>query len=197
MLRWWRKVPSPAESPHSFTLNTRAVTVSAADDEPLLFVLRDRLNLPGTRFGCGLNQCGACRVLIDGHAVAACDTPMWSVAGRTVITIEGLAESPTASRLQHSFEVFQAGQCGACLSGIIVTLTQAIDSGAAHDEPSIRRVLDAQLCRCGSHSRIVAAALTALTALTAPAPQTAPQTIPQPAPDIAASPASQDPAPTP
>jgi nicotinate dehydrogenase subunit A len=122
---------------------------------------------------------------------------MWSVAGRTVITIEGLAESPTASRLQHSFEVFQAGQCGACLSGIIVTLTQAIDSGAAHDEPSIRRVLDAQLCRCGSHSRIVAAALTALTALTAPAPQTAPQTIPQPAPDIAASPASQDPAPTP
>ena len=112
--------------------------------------------------------------MIDGRAVAACDTPMWSVAGRTVITIEGLAESPTAGRLQRSFEALQAGQCGACLSGIIVALTQAIDSGAAHDEPSVRRILDAQLCRCGSHSRIVAAALSAL-----------------------ASPASQDPAPTP
>jgi nicotinate dehydrogenase subunit A len=190
MLRWWRKVPGPAESPHTFTLNTRPVTVSAADDEPLLYVLRDRLNLPGTRFGCGVNQCGACRVLIDNRGMAACDTPMWSVAGRTVITIEGLAESPTASRLQRSFEALQAGQCGACLSGIIVTLTQAIDSGAAHDEPSARRILDAQLCRCGSHSRIVAAALSALAS-------PARQTTPQPAPDITASPASQDPAPTP
>lgn len=170
-------MPSPAESPHTFTLNAAPVTVAAADDEPLLYVLRDRLNLPGTRFGCGLNQCGACRVLIDGRSVPACDAPMWSVAGRTVITIEGLAESPTASRLQRSFEALQAGQCGACLSGIIVTLTHAIDSGAAHDEPSVRRALDPQLCRCGSHSRIVAAALTVLTA--------------------PAALASQDPAPTP
>jgi nicotinate dehydrogenase subunit A len=170
-------MPSLTESPHTFILNTLPVTVSAADDEPLLYVLRDRLNLPGTRFGCGLNQCGACRVLIDGRSVAACDAPMWSVAGRTVITIEGLAESPTASRLQRSFEALQAGQCGACLSGIIVTLTHAIDSGAAHDEPSVRRALDPQLCRCGSHSRIVAAALTVLTA--------------------PAALASQDPAPTP
>ena len=180
-------MPSPAESPHTFTLNTAPVTVSAADDEPLLYVLRDRLNLPGTRFGCGLNQCGACRVLIDGRSVAACDTPMWSVAGRTVITIEGLAESPTASRLQRSFEALQAGQCGACLSGIIVTLTHAIESGAAHDEPSVRRALDPQLCRCGSHSRIVAAALTVLAA---PA-------VPPPVPATAAPLASPGPAPTP
>ena len=180
-------MPSPAESPHTFTLNTAPVTVSAADDEPLLYVLRDRLNLPGTRFGCGLNQCGACRVLIDGRSVAACDTPMWSVAGRTVITLEGLAESPTASRLQRSFEALQAGQCGACLSGIIVTLTHAIESGAAHDEPSVRRALDPQLCRCGSHSRIVAAALTVLAA---PA-------VPPPVPATAAPLASPGPAPTP
>ncbi len=178
---------SPAESPHAFTLNTAPVTVSAADDEPLLYVLRDRLNLPGTRFGCGLNQCGACRVLIDGRSVAACDTPMWSVAGRTVITIEGLAESPTARGLQRSFEALQAGQCGACLSGIIVALTHAIDSGAAHDEPSVRRALDPQLCRCGSHSRIVAAALTVLAAPAVPPPVLA----------TAAPLASQDPAPTP
>lgn len=180
-------MPSPAESPHTFILNTAPVTVSAADDEPLLYALRDRLNLPGTRFGCGLNQCGACRVLIDGRSVAACDTPMWSVAGRTVITIEGLSESPTASRLQRSFEALQAGQCGACLSGIIVALTHAIDSGAAHDEPSVRRAIDPQLCRCGSHSRIVAAALTVLTA----------PSVPSPVPATAAPLASPGPAPTP
>lgn len=159
---WWRNVQSPSESPHTFTLNAQPVTLSAADDEPLLYVLRDRLNLPGTRFGCGLNQCGACQVLVDERPVAACDTPMWAVAGRSVVTIEGLADSDTARRLQASFDTLQAGQCGACLSGIIVTLTCAIDSGIARDEPSIRSVLDAQLCRCGSHARIVAAALAAL-----------------------------------
>lgn len=155
-------MPASIASPHTFTLNTQPVTVTAPDDEPLLYVLRDRLNLPGTRFGCGLNQCGACRVLIDNRPAAACDTPMWSVAGRTVVTIEGLAGSSTARRLQTAFESLQAGQCGACLSGIIVSLTSAIDSGAAQDEASLRSVLDAQLCRCGSHARIVAAALAAL-----------------------------------
>lgn len=155
-------MPSLAESPHTFILNDQNVTVSAADDEPLLYVLRDQLNLPGTRFGCGLNQCGACRVLIDGRPASACDTPMWSVVGHAVVTIEGLNASPTARRLQDAFEAQQAGQCGACLSGIIVTLTGAIDSGVAHDERSIRSVLDAHLCRCGSHARIVSAALDAI-----------------------------------
>ena len=153
-------MPTP-ESPFTFTLNGRPVTISAFDDEPLLHVLRDRLSLAGTRHGCGLNQCGACRVVIDGRLAAACDTPIGSVAGHGVTTIEGLS-SVTAVRVQKAFERFQAGQCGACLSGIIVTLVHAIDSGEAFDESSVRAVLDDHLCRCGSHSRIVAAALSAI-----------------------------------
>jgi nicotinate dehydrogenase subunit A len=124
--------------------------------------------LSGTRFGCGLNQCGACRVLIDGRPASACDTPMWSVVGHAVVTIEGISASPTARRLQDAFETLQAGQCGACLSGIIVTLTNAIESGAALDEHSLRSVLDGHLCRCGSHARIIGAALNAMANASAP-----------------------------
>jgi len=152
------------ESPTPFTLNTQPVTVSAFPDEPLLHVLRDRLDKAGTRFGCGLNQCGACRVLIDGRPVAACDTPMWSVAGRSVVTVEGLANWPLAKRLRSAFEDLQAGQCGACLSGILITLMHAIEQRTVCDEASVRAVLDNHLCRCGSHPRIVAAALSVIQA---------------------------------
>jgi nicotinate dehydrogenase subunit A len=151
-----------AESPTTFTLNAQPVTVSAFPDEPLLHVLRDRLDHTGPRFGCGLNQCGACKVLVDGRPVAACDTPIWSVAERSVVTIEGLADSALAMRLQRAFEDLQAGQCGACLSGIMVTLSHAIEKRTVSDEASLRAALNEHLCRCGSHPRIVAAALSVI-----------------------------------
>lgn len=150
------------ESPTTFTLNAQPVTVSSFPDEPLLYVLRDRLDKPGPRFGCGLNQCGACRVLIDGRPVAACDTPIWSVTGRSVVTPEGLADSASARRLRTAFEDLQAGQCGACLSGILITLVHAIEERTVCDAASVRAVLDSHLCRCGSHPRIVAAALSVM-----------------------------------
>ena len=151
----------PLESRFSFILNGQPVEVDALEDEPLLYVLRDRLGLRGTRFGCGLNQCGACRVEIDGRLAASCDTPIWSVADRSVTTIEGISE-PELHPVQLALEKFQAGQCGACLSGIVMTLRHLIDSAAPADEASIRAALDEHLCRCGSHPRIVAAALSLL-----------------------------------
>lgn len=149
------------ETRYGFVLNGEPVEVCALSDEPLLYVLRDRLGLRGTRFGCGLNQCGACRVEIDGRLAPACDTPIWSVAGRAVTTIEGIAESGLHP-VQAALERFQAGQCGACLSGIIMTLRHLTDSATGLDEQALRATLDAHLCRCGSHPRIVAAALSLL-----------------------------------
>lgn len=149
------------ETRFGFVLNGEPVEVSAVSDEPLLYVLRDRLGLRGTRFGCGLNQCGACRIEVDGRLVPACDTPIWSVAGRAVTTIEGISEAGIHP-VQAALERFQAGQCGACLSGIVMTLRHLIDRGEALDERTIRARLDEHLCRCGSHPRIVAAALSLL-----------------------------------
>jgi nicotinate dehydrogenase subunit A len=146
------------ETRFGFVLNGKPVEVQALRDEPLLYVLRDRLGLRGTRFGCGLNQCGACRVEIDNRLAPACDTPIWSVEGRSVTTIEGLSAESCHS-IQEVLERFQAGQCGACLSGIIMTLRHVLEQGGAVSEADLREKLDEHLCRCGSHSRIVAAAL--------------------------------------
>ena len=149
------------ETRFGFVLNGEPVEVSALSDEPLLYVLRDRLGLRGTRFGCGLNQCGACRIEIDGRLVPACDTPMWSVSDRSVITIEGIA-AETLHPVQEALERFQAGQCGACLSGIVMTLRNLLQGNQAMDETAVRKKLDDHLCRCGSHPRIVAAAMALL-----------------------------------
>lgn len=146
------------ESRFGFILNGKPVDVDAFQDEPLLYVLRDRLGLRGTRFGCGLNQCGACRVEIDGRLAPSCDTPMWSVANRCVTTIEGIA-SEAPHPVQEALERFQAGQCGACLSGIVMTLRSLLQGNQPLDEAAVREKLDEHLCRCGSHPRIVAAAM--------------------------------------
>jgi nicotinate dehydrogenase subunit A len=127
------------------------------DQTPLLYVLRDDLKLKGARFGCGVGQCGACTVLVDGRAERSCELPVWSVDGRSVTTVEGLATSEVMHPLQQAFIDFQAGQCAYCISGIIMRAAELIDRD--HD-PSREKILDAldrNLCRCGSQTRIVKA----------------------------------------
>lgn len=149
------------EARFEFVLNGDAVSTAALDSEPLLYVLRDRLGRYASRFGCGLNQCGACAVLVDDRVVASCDLPMWAVRGREVITVEGLGSAGRLHPVQQALIEAQAGQCGYCLSGIVVTLCHLYDHEADADEARIRAAIDSHLCRCGAHQRIVDAALQA------------------------------------
>jgi nicotinate dehydrogenase subunit A len=147
------------EQSYAFVLNGDAVNVAAFEQEPLLYVLRDRLGLKGTRFGCGLNQCGACNVLLDGRPVASCDTPIWAVAGRAVTTVEGLGTSAAPHPVMSALVAEQAGQCGYCLSGIVVSAAALLDHNPSPTEAEVRAALDGNLCRCGSHNRIVRAVM--------------------------------------
>ena len=144
-----------------FTVNGRERVVHAAGTTPLVYVLRNDLGLRGTRLGCGVNQCGACHVLIDGQSVPACDTPLWAAAGKDVVTVEGLGSAERPSRLQRAFIAEQAGQCGYCLSGILVTAEGLLRKTPTPTEAEVRVALDRHLCRCGAHNRIVRAVLRA------------------------------------
>jgi len=135
--------------------------VQADDNTPLLDVLRGACGLKGTRFGCGAGECGACNVLVDGVATASCDTPLWAVRGKDIVTVEGLAAPGQASALQQAFIAEQAGQCGYCLSGILVTATALLARLPHPTEAQVREALDDNLCRCGAHNRIVRAVLRA------------------------------------
>jgi len=148
-------------------VNGKSCSVDGSDNTLLLDVLRDSLGLKGTRFGCGQNQCGACHVLIDGKSQPACDTPLWAVAGRSVVTIEGLGQPHSPHPLQTAFLDEQAAQCGYCLSGIQMTAAELLAANPAPDESVVRSALDKHLCRCGSHNRIVRAVLRAATAMRA------------------------------
>jgi nicotinate dehydrogenase subunit A len=140
------------------TVNGRAVSVAVANEEtPLLDVLRNSLRLMGTRFGCGLEQCGCCMVLIDGVPDKCCAKPIWSVAGKKVTTIEGLGTPDKPHPLQQAFLEEQAGQCGYCLSGILVTAKALLDRNPSPSRTEIARALDDNLCRCGTHHRILRA----------------------------------------
>ncbi len=150
-----------------FNVNGRAVAVDAADNMSLLDVLRDHLGLKGTRFGCGQNQCGACHVLIDGRSLPACDTPLWSLAGRRVTTVEGLGNRDQPHALQAALIVEQAAQCGYCLSGIQMSAAALLTEKPDPTEAEVRAALDPHLCRCGSHNRIVRAVLRAAKAMRA------------------------------
>ena len=141
-----------------FTVNGAAVTVSVDnDDTPLLHVLRSTLNLMGTRFGCGLEQCGCCMVLIDGEAVKSCAKPVSTVAEKSVTTVEGLGMPEKPHPLQQAFLDEQAGQCGYCLSGILVSAKALLDRNPSPSRKEIAQALDDNLCRCGSHNRILRA----------------------------------------
>jgi len=135
--------------------------VTAAEDTPLLYVLRNDLGLKAARFGCGTGQCGACFVLIDGRAVASCDTPLWSALGKTIVTLEGLGTPEHPHPLQCAVIDEQAAQCGYCLSGILVSAAALLAQNAAPAEADVRTALDRNLCRCGSHNRLVRAVMRA------------------------------------
>ena len=143
--------------PVRLTVNGAAHEVRAPADTPLLYVLRNDLGLKGTRFGCGSGECGACFVLIDDRAMPACDTPLWSAAGKSVTTVEVLAEGDTPHALQRAFIAEQAGQCGYCLSGILMSAAALLKTNPRPSEAEIRLALDRNLCRCGAHNRIVRA----------------------------------------
>jgi nicotinate dehydrogenase subunit A len=140
------------------TVNGRMMNVAVAhDDVPLLDVLRNELRLTGTRFGCGLEQCGCCTVLIDGKPEKSCTRPISSVAGRSITTIEGLGTPERPHPLQQAFLEEQAGQCGYCLSGIVISSKALLDRNPAPTRAEIARALDDNLCRCGAHNRIIRA----------------------------------------
>lgn len=141
--------------------------VAAGEDTPLLYALRNDLNLKGTRFGCGAGHCGACRVLLDGHAVASCDTPLWAAQGKEITTIEGLGTPAVPHALQRAFIAEQAAQCGYCSSGIIISAAALLARNPAPSEGEVRDALDRNLCRCGTHNRIVRAVLRAARELAA------------------------------
>ena len=143
------------------TINGQAREVSAPAGASLLDVLRGPLGLTGTHFGCGSNQCGACNVLIDGHAVASCDTPLWAASGKRITTVEGLGTPQTPHRLQRAFIAEQALQCGYCTSGMLVTGAALLETNPHPSEAEVRAALDRNLCRCGAHNRIVRAVLRA------------------------------------
>jgi len=142
----------------AFTVNGRPVSVAAAHEQtPLLDVLRNDLRLTGTRFGCGLEQCGCCVVLIDGKPEKSCTRSIDSVAGCDVTTIEGIGTPERPHPLQQAFLEEQAGQCGYCLSGIIISAKALLDRNASPSRAEIARALDDNICRCGAHNRILRA----------------------------------------
>jgi nicotinate dehydrogenase subunit A len=144
-----------------FSINGVPHEVQAEEDTPLIYVLRNDLELKGTRFGCGVNQCGACHVLIDGHSVPACDTPVWAAEGKKIVTVEGLSAEGRLHPLQQAFIEAQAAQCGYCISGILVTAAAFLENNPRPSDAQVREALDKHLCRCGSHNRIVRAVLRA------------------------------------
>jgi nicotinate dehydrogenase subunit A len=145
----------------TITVNGAAREVAASEDTPLLYALRNDLNLKGTRFGCGQGLCGACHVLVDGHATPSCDTPLWSVAGKRITTVEGLGTPDAPHALQRAFIAEQAAQCGYCSSGVIIGAAALLGRNPDPTEAQVREALDRNLCRCGTHNRIVRAVLRA------------------------------------
>ena len=141
----------------TFILNGDEVRLDVDPTKPLLSVLRDDLALRGTRFGCGTEQCGACMVLIDGAPSYACAREIATVAGKTVTTVEGLLVDNELSPLQQAFIAEQAGQCGYCLSGILMSATALLEHNPRPTRAEVAAALDRHLCRCGVHNRIIRA----------------------------------------
>ena len=138
-------------------VNGRKQEVAAEPETPLLYVLRNDLKLKGARFGCGLGQCGACTVLVDGKPVQSCDFPLSAAAGKAVTTIEGIAANGKPHPLQQAFIDEQAAQCGYCITGIIMAAKALLDVNRNPSDADIRTALKGNLCRCGTHHRILRA----------------------------------------
>jgi nicotinate dehydrogenase subunit A len=143
-----------------FRVNGRDTAVDSWDpDQPLLYVLRNSLHLTGARFGCGLAQCGACTVLVDGKAVRSCVTPVRQVAGRGVTTPEGLGTPEKPDTLQSAFIAQQAAQCGYCTSGMILSAKSLLHQTPHPTLEQVKQALAGNLCRCGTHTRILNAVM--------------------------------------
>jgi nicotinate dehydrogenase subunit A len=143
------------------TVNGEHRTLACDPDVPLLDVLRSGLGLAGPRFGCGLGLCGACLVIIDGKARPSCDYPAWAAEGTSVTTVEGLRQDGALHAVQQAFLDEQAAQCGYCTSGMIVAAAALLAANPTPAEHEVREALDGNLCRCGTHGRVVAAVLRA------------------------------------
>lgn len=160
-----------ADDATTFILNGNETAVASAADTPLLYVLSDELQLQGPRFGCGLAQCGSCSVLRDGVEVRSCVTPLSSVVGKQVTTLEGLPARYAAARglprvpqytpLQQAVIDEQAIQCGYCYNGLLIKATELLEQNPDPDEAAVRAALDGHLCRCGTYPRLIAAVLKA------------------------------------
>ena len=138
-------------------INGRACVVQADAETPLLYALRNDLGLIGTRYGCGLGQCGACTVIIDGEAVQSCDLPVSAAAGKQITTVEALGTDEALHPLQRAFIAEQAAQCGYCASGILMSAKALLDVNQDPSDGEIRAALEGNLCRCGTHGRILRA----------------------------------------
>lgn len=145
----------------NFKLNGEDVSVDAPDDATLLSVLSDDLKLAGQKYGCGLSQCGACSVMIDSEVVRSCQTKAQAAVGRSVTTLIGLQEGGKPGVLQQAFIDEQAAQCGYCANGMIINAQALLDRNPTPNEADIRSALNANLCRCGSHNRIIRAVMRA------------------------------------
>ncbi len=150
---------------YDLVVNGRSVHVDAGEATPLITVLRDELNLRGTRFGCGTEHCGACMVLIDGTPAYACTRAVESAEGKSVTTVEGLAHNGALHPLQQAFLDEQAGQCGFCLSGILISAAALLERNKRPSRTEIIAALDKHLCRCGMHNRVIRAVQRASTAM--------------------------------
>ena len=139
------------------TVNGRAHEVSAEDETPLLYVLRNEAGCTGVRYGCGVGQCGTCTVIIDGKPVQSCDVPVSAVAGKSITTIEGIGSVDHPHPLQRAFVEEQAAQCGYCATGIIMSAKALLDVNASPSDAAIKEALAKNLCRCGTHQRILRA----------------------------------------
>ena len=157
----------------SLNLNGRVESLAVAGDLPLLTVLRNDLGLNGPKYGCGLGECGACMVLIDGRAARSCALPLAGVAGREVTTLEGLGSASSPHPVQQAFVEAQAAQCGYCLNGMVIATVSLLRRTPQPSEAQVRAALSHNLCRCGSHLEILAAVQLAATKLAAARPATA------------------------
>src|SRR3954454_21405526 len=144
-----------------FQLNGTAAAVDADPDQTLLDVLRGPLGMTGAHFGCGAGECGSCHVMVGDRAMASCDMPMWSVADKEVVTVEGRGTAEHPHPLQRAFISEQAMQCGYCVSGILSSAAALLKRNPSPTEAEVRVALDRNLCRCGSHNRMVRAVLRA------------------------------------
>ena len=141
----------------SLKVNGKSLVIDAEPDMPLLYALRNDLRLNGPKFGCGLAQCGACTVIMDGNAIRSCVTPMSAVQNKSITTLEGLGSTKKMHKIQQAFVDEQAAQCGYCINGMIMSSKALLDKNPKPTDGQIREALAGNLCRCGTHLRILRA----------------------------------------